>query len=223
MTLVRMVALTISDEVVRWASPGCKEWAEGLAREAAVIESDWAALGWAIGSTRVLLDRRPAPLRSLDEVPAATQKLVELTRRSAGYNLAISITWGLIGLLGVFCARSNMGRAGRALVVLASILAGTYWLMERRRLKEPRKDHIYDDLVACASFYKEQLKRLDSTWIYFSAWSCLALNFYMHDNDVSYLWMFAGMFLFTLLVTHQRKQNNQRRIEEIDALLAEKR
>ena len=67
MTLIRRVALTISDEVVRWASPGCKEWAEGLEREAAVIESDWAALRWAIGSTRVLLDRRPAPLTSLEK------------------------------------------------------------------------------------------------------------------------------------------------------------
>ena len=222
MTLIRRVALTISDEVVRWASPGCKEWAEGLEREAAVIESDWAALRWAIGSTRVLLDRRPAPLTSLEEEPAETQKLVEMTRRSAGYNLAMSITFGLSELLGVFCARSNMGRAGAALVVLASILAGTYWLMERRRLKEPWKDHIYDDLVACASFYKEQLKRLDIGWIYFSFWFCFTLNFYMHDNDVSYLWMFAGMFLFMLLVTHQRKQNNLRRIEEVDALLAER-
>jgi hypothetical protein len=44
----------------------------------------------------------------------------------------------------------------------------------------------------------------------------------MHDNDVVYLWLFAGMFLFTLLVTQQRKQNNQRRIEEIDELLAER-
>ena len=78
MTLIRRVALTISDEVVRWASPGCKEWAEGLEREAAVIESDWAALRWAIGSTRVLLDRRAAPLTSLDEVPAETQKLIEI-------------------------------------------------------------------------------------------------------------------------------------------------
>ena len=222
MSLVRIVALTISDEVVRWASPGCKEWAEGLEREGAVIESDWAALRWSLGSTRVLLDRRAAPLRSLDEVPAATQKLVEMTRRSAGYNLAMPITFGLIELLGVFRARSNMGRAGASLVVLASILAGTYWLMERLRLKEPWKDQIYDDRVACAYFYREQLKRFDSTWICFSFWFCWTLNFYMHDNDVVYLWLFAGMFLFTLLVTQQRKQNNQRRIEEIDELLAER-
>ena len=100
-----------------------------------------------------------------------------MTRRSAGYNLAMSITFGLSELLGVFCARSNMGRAGAALVVLASILAGTYWLMERRRLKEPWKDHIYDDLVACASFYKEQLKRLTLAGFIFHFGFVLLLNF----------------------------------------------
>jgi hypothetical protein len=77
MILLRRLAKGISSRVVRWASPGCKEWAEGLEREAAVIESDWAALGWAIGSTRVLLDRRATPLRSLDEVPNATYKLLD--------------------------------------------------------------------------------------------------------------------------------------------------
>jgi hypothetical protein len=105
MSPVRRLALTISDEVVRWASPGCKEWAEGLEREARIIESDWAALGWALGSMRVLLDRRAAPLRSLDEVPAATQKFVETTRWQAGFVLAMSIMQGLINLLPFFLAR----------------------------------------------------------------------------------------------------------------------
>ncbi|AEU38980.1 hypothetical protein [Granulicella mallensis] len=58
MTLIRKWALKVSSAVVRYASPGCKEWAEGLAREVDFIEGDWAALSWAIGSTRVLLDRR---------------------------------------------------------------------------------------------------------------------------------------------------------------------
>lgn len=44
MTLIRKLAIKISNEVVIWASPGSKEWAEGLAREVTFIESDWAAL-----------------------------------------------------------------------------------------------------------------------------------------------------------------------------------
>jgi hypothetical protein len=70
MTLVRRVAMKISGGVVRYASPGCKEWGEGLAREVEFIEGDWAALRWAIGSTRVLLDRRGAPMTSLADVAA---------------------------------------------------------------------------------------------------------------------------------------------------------
>ncbi|HEV2646474.1 MAG TPA: hypothetical protein VGU46_08940 [Acidobacteriaceae bacterium] len=58
MTFVRRAASTVSERVVRWASPGCKEWAEGFAREIEFIDSDWRALAWAIGGTRVLLKRR---------------------------------------------------------------------------------------------------------------------------------------------------------------------
>ena len=77
MTLVRRVAMKISGGVVRYASPGCKEWAEGLAREAEFIEGDWAALGWALGSARVLLDRRGAPMTSLADVAARGRRFSE--------------------------------------------------------------------------------------------------------------------------------------------------
>lgn len=64
MTLVRKLAVRTSSAVVRWASPGCKEWAEAQAREIEFIAGDWAALGWAIGSMRVALDRRTMPIGS---------------------------------------------------------------------------------------------------------------------------------------------------------------
>jgi hypothetical protein len=65
MTFIRRKALEISSWVTWLASPGCKEWAEGLEREVAFIDSDWRALGWAIGSARLLLEPQEAPLRSL--------------------------------------------------------------------------------------------------------------------------------------------------------------
>jgi hypothetical protein len=71
MTLVRGLSVRISGAVVRWASPGCKEWAEGLEREVGVIDSDWRALGWAIGSFKVLLRNPPMPLGSAAEVARA--------------------------------------------------------------------------------------------------------------------------------------------------------
>jgi hypothetical protein len=144
MTLVRGLAMGISARVVRWASPGCKEWAEGLAREAAVIESDWGALRWAIGSTRVLLDRRAVPLRSLDEVVDLLLKHVDYTRN--GYGLWVLILQGPFYAIRIFIDHLNgLQRTGCILVVLGSIIAGSSWLMGRRRLKLRWYDDFYDD------------------------------------------------------------------------------
>jgi hypothetical protein len=237
MTLARRLALTISDEVVRWASPGCKEWAEGLEHEAAVIESDWAALAWALGSTRVLLDRRAAPLRSLDEVPDAVQKLVDGTMVFGTLILFRPVIDGLWFLRWFFVANSTLGRAGCVIGVLGSVIAVTYLLMEwrrlslieRRRLNETYKDYIYNDLVACAHFYKEQLKSCHKLWIYFSCFICWMLgkwlyDHYDHNTHVDmFTWVLLSMFfIFILLVMSLVKQQKLRRIEEIDALLAER-
>jgi hypothetical protein len=234
MSLVRIVALTISDEVVRWASPGCKEWAEGLEREAAVIESDWAALRWAIGSTRVILHPRGVPMRSLDEVPDATYKLLDGALVRSGFFLLMPIMEGPLFLQWFFVTRSTLGRAGSAIGVLGSVIAVTYLLMERhrlllierRRLKETWEDYIYNDPVACAHFYKEQLKRCDKLWIYSSSYLCWMLGkaLYDHYDHVDmFTWvLFSAFILFIFLVMLIVKRYKLRRIEEIDALLAER-
>jgi len=72
MTLVRRAAVGISEKVVRRASPGNREWAEGLACEIGFIEGDWRALGWAIGSLRVLFrGPPPKPLCNASEIARA--------------------------------------------------------------------------------------------------------------------------------------------------------
>ncbi len=234
MTLVRRLALTISDHVERWASPGCKEWAEGLERETAVIESDWAALRWALGSTRVLLDRRPAPLTSLDEVPAATQKLVDGALVVGMAILLRPVIDGPLFLRWFFVTKSTLGRAGCAIGVLGSVIAVTYLLMEwrrlslieRRRLKETYKDYIYNNPVACAHFYKEQLKSCHKRWIYFSCFLCWMFGKWLYDHNTHvdmFRWVLLSMlFIFILLAMQLWKRNNLRRIEEVDALLAER-
>jgi hypothetical protein len=73
MTLLRGLALKISNAVVKYASSGCREWAEGVAREVEFVQGDWAALGWAIGSMRLLLDRREATVCSMGEAVARAQ------------------------------------------------------------------------------------------------------------------------------------------------------
>ncbi len=234
MTLVRRVALGISSSVVRWASPGCKEWAEGLEREGAVIESDWAALRWAIGSTRVILYPRGVPMRSLDEVPDATYKLLDGALVRSGFFLLMPIMEGPLFLQWFFVTRSTLGRAGSAIGVLGSVIAVTYLLMERhrlllierRRLKETWEDYIYNDPVACVHFYKEQLKRCDKLWIYSSSYLCWMLGkaLYDHYDHVDmFTWvLFSAFILFIFLVMLIVKRYKLRRIEEIDALLAER-
>ena len=232
MTLIRGLATGISSRVVRWSSPGCKDWAEGLEREASVIESDWAAVRWSIGSMRVLLDRRQLPLTSLGEVPAETQKFVDKVRMRAGFVLAMSIMYGLQALLCLwkFCkTRNTLEFAACVIVVLGSILAGLYSLMERRRLNVPWYDDIYDDPVACAHLYKERLKRRDSLWIYTSYFLCAGLGMVINyggsydSEDRIYSAIFVGLFLLVIPpLILQVRRNNLRRIEEIDALLAER-
>jgi hypothetical protein len=163
MTLIRKLTLSISQKVVRWASPGCKEWAQGLAREAAVIESDWAALRWALGSTRVLLDRREEPIGSLAEVPKAAQLLVERARIGP-VAMWGALIQGPVYAWGIFLHhRSWSSRAGDAVVVLGALIAGINLLIDRHRLKEPWRDDVYDDILACARFYRAELERRSST------------------------------------------------------------
>jgi hypothetical protein len=52
-----------------------------LAQEVAYVEGDWAALGWALGSARVLLDYREAPIGSLADLPAAEKRFAESKRK----------------------------------------------------------------------------------------------------------------------------------------------
>src|SRR5277367_5751962 len=54
MSLVRRVAVRWLQALLRNAPPACREWASAMLRELDFIESDWAALLWAIGSTAAI-------------------------------------------------------------------------------------------------------------------------------------------------------------------------
>lgn len=74
MNLIRTAANRIANFVVRYASPGSKEWAQAIAGELSCIENDWQALGWALGGLRVLFSIQPAPLHSLADLDEAARK-----------------------------------------------------------------------------------------------------------------------------------------------------
>jgi hypothetical protein len=226
MTLTRKLALKLLDSVVRHASPGRKDWAEGLAREATFIESDWTALAWALGSTRVLLSYREAPIGSLAEVPAAAQKFVEATRISA-LGMWVPILQGPLYLWQFFEARSGLERAGCALVVLCSVSAAIFMSVERRRLKDPSTDNIYDEIVACALFYKAELERRYSTLI-LATWvvlgycvgAMLAIRGGVRGHAIFSMAIVLLILLVMAFFVHARR-TIRRQIEQLDDLLAQ--
>jgi hypothetical protein len=236
MTLARKLALGISSRVVRWASPGCKEWAEGLAREAAVIESDWAALRWSIGSTRVLFNFREARLATLADVPSAVQKFVEL-KRNGGVSTAL-IALFLVGyplqIWREFLPTPNLSaHIGCGMAAFCSICIGISMLLERSRLylNVPPSD----DIRVCAQFYKAELerdleeprsKRLAKALalIGYCVGLLLAWGGIRKHSICSAVLMAVVVFTLYMSLQSPRKfqEEIQRRIERLDEYLEEK-
>jgi hypothetical protein len=229
MTLMRKLALCISNIVIRYASPGCKEWAEALAREVVFVEGDWAAVGWALGSARILFDYREAPIESLADLFAAAKKFAESKRNSRNATWLIMLTQGLI-----YCDRfsrttSWSERTGCSLVVLGSICLGMIALNQWR---SKRKVPLGDDDIALVQFYTAELKRMSDVrsyewWLagfgltFFFVGTTMADRGGLHAHPISdavmgFFWM-AGI-LFVL----QMGRINRRRLERLNALLAEK-
>jgi hypothetical protein len=65
MTRLRKLAVKISNTVIRRSLPAYKDWAQATSRELEFIESDWAALGWALGSWKMAARCQNAPLTSI--------------------------------------------------------------------------------------------------------------------------------------------------------------
>ncbi|HEY1744627.1 MAG TPA: hypothetical protein VGG18_15775 [Granulicella sp.] len=225
MTLIRRLALKVSGAVVRYASPGCKEWVEGLAREVDFVESDWSALAWAFSSVRVLFDYREAPVRSLDDLPAAALKFVE-SRRGVSVVWAVMFLQSLVGIDKFFQAANWSEHFGCSLVVFSSTSLGIITFIERRRLKVPQRD----DIAALVQFYKAELERLCNLhsfpWMTVSAVTFLCLGEPLaqrggiHEHPG---WAVAWVLFWVVMVllTLQTWRINRRRLERLDALLAD--
>jgi hypothetical protein len=157
MTTLRKLTLAISNAVVRYASPGCKDWAEGLAQEAALIEDDWPALRWSLGSTRLLFHRREAPIRSLIEASAIANKFIEKQQDRAArwWLLLLYMFWYLLKFLD---AKSSLEHIGCAMVVLASLSLTTSAYSAKRRMSEYINADVEDNDDVL--FYKEELQRI---------------------------------------------------------------
>lgn len=228
MTLVRRVAIGISMFVVSNASPGSKEWAEGLAREVDFIEDDWSALAWAIGSVRVLFGYRLAPIRSMMELTAAAEKFAESKRHDVNDVWFAKNTLWIQALFLVLDSRylhaaPGRYRVGNGMAVLGLLVLAIHgFLRSRKKLEVPDRD----DLFGIIGFYRAQLKRLWDLssldfWIYFVAPLSIIIGWLLAENGVfeillCFVWMgCAGLFL-------QMRRNLRRRLEQIEALLGER-
>ena len=219
MTIIRRISVGISQRVVRWAAPGYKDWAEGLAREAEFIDNDWRALAWALGSTRVLLEPREAPMGSLEEVPGVAHRFVDSLRNGSRFWMVI--IQGLVYLPKYFHVKGGPQHFGCTLAVLGAAVGGISVLMERWRLKEPWRDEVYDDIGACTLFYRAELERqLGRLWIVPFAFLCYFVGVLFYAASTFSEPFLVGMNVlactFVLMVYLRMRRINERRIERLE-------
>jgi uncharacterized protein involved in response to NO len=226
MTLVRRLALKISAFVVRFASAGCKQWAEGLLQETEHIENDWAALEWALGSMRVLLDRREAPFRSMTEAMAAAHRFID-TKRNLTDMPALLLLMPMQAInFGFRCFRAKywLERVGCAEVFVMAVVCFVSVFIERRRLRAILDEDIEDEV----RFYRSELQRsleaprkffVDCSLVLWMSGMILSL----HDHKTESWLSVVLVVLFVLgvpLVLRERRVS-RRRLDQLNALLAQ--
>jgi hypothetical protein len=228
MTIVRKLALKVSYIVVKFASPGCKEWAEGLAAEAECIEGDWSTLGWALGSARILLDYREKPLRSLADLPVVVHRYAE-SKRGISWAWVLLFSQAMTYASKFLATRNQLELMGCSMVVFGNLILGIFRLVEEHnRLKVPPAH----DMPALIRFYKAELERMydlfhSYKWtIAHSAFTIICVGLILAkrggvrahpgwDSFLALLWAsVVPLYLYT-------RQTNQRRLEQLKALLAE--
>ncbi|HEV2620272.1 MAG TPA: hypothetical protein VGU23_10095 [Acidobacteriaceae bacterium] len=206
------------------AAPARREWAEGLEREVAEIDSDWTALRWAIGGLRVVLDRRKPPIRSLAEVQGEARALVKQLRRGGVPVLVI----GQVPMYveDFFFHPTTLPHClGCLLLVFGALMAATILSVDWRRMKLLWKDDAYNDPFACALLYRAELKRhLLRLRVQMLSLACLMAGILLVESGSfwagSVFKLFITLFWVPfLLILYSRRRDAARRIEELDGLL----
>ncbi len=159
MTLVRKLAVRISEKAVESAKPRCKDWALGLAREMEFIPSDWRALVWAIGSLRVLLRNPPIPLRNPAEIARAGRLFAGNREHVPPMIFLLMLTQvfnNVERLVSRWDRMDDIERAGFAIAALSAAYLAVVGWMEHRMGKRPED---MDD-GAWIEFYRREMVRL---------------------------------------------------------------
>ena len=222
MSLVRKSADRIAGLVVRYASPGSKEWAQAIESELLYIESDWRALGWALSGVRVLFDPQPAPLRTIADLDAAVQKYAERRRHAMNNGWLVTNVRLFAPLIYVLESLFDIA-IGRHIFSNTVLLLGLLLLvpMIYRLTREPNVPD-RDDPTGLVRFYVDELSAKSST----------SLTFWMFVVGV--LLMIAGLelaigfgwqsvmpllWLPALVLFLAKHRSNRRRLAQVEALL----
>jgi hypothetical protein len=224
MNLVRSMAVGISHRVVRWAAPGCKDWAEGLEREVEFIESDWRALAWAVGSTWVLLERREVDATSEGKIRAQAPRFVDIFIWGC-YACWIFDIW-----IKISAAKSTFGR----IEVSLALFPLTYWLAASIA-KSVRGKPSWLDTDARRMFDRKELERKLARYRTVRRWfpALATLSFttalVMEREggiDLGLIWfaILAGGSLFAMWMNlFETPEKIQKDIERMDERIAEAR
>jgi hypothetical protein len=237
MTLLRRAAVGVSGFVERHATVGSREWAEGLAREVEVIEGDWKALGWALGSLRVLVDRRKPPIGSLQDVPALAQKLGAASSSMDGtpkWLWFLPPAWWAIQMGNrMLHAADSTKRFGYGLAMSGWIIYAIVMYIVRARQKERMASPAGDwtlfypgDLGAWVLYYKSELEnrlerqRSPLIWVGASAVYLVIAGWTIGDFSMPSAIAAALGIGFVPLMFYSRRRLEQR-LHRLNELLAD--
>jgi hypothetical protein len=224
MSMVRSAAQTISEFVVRHTSAGCVEWAEALAREADFIENDWKALTWSLGSLRVLLDRRPAPIRTMEDVQPLIKKFVEqIDRYNPKMSLFTAALWVCLQIPKVFGSGSASRHAGAMMLAAGWAVMGASQFFEMRR-----KQKMVDgkDISELVDDYRVELERVAGIrrrplgWLGLAGGFCMIIGALTQFHERVFFYVLACLLLFVLVAWILARRTARRRLAELDELLA---
>jgi hypothetical protein len=154
MTLIRRAAQSIVTLVIRLTSRDSRDWAQAMLGELSYIESDWAALRWALGSMQVLFVSQRGHTMTMSDIPAAAKSLARgMTLRTwvggaSVTSMALVFTWNFIQV------PNPVQRVGFALLV-AAMLFMLFQLVSGR----PHKGSVEADLLTQAAHYGSELGR----------------------------------------------------------------
>jgi hypothetical protein len=198
-----------------------------MLREMDFVESDWAALFWALGSAAALFKRLEAPMSNSSDVFLRTQALMKKIRRRTlmGYGMCLFVTVYLASF--IFASPNTLQRIGCWLGIAATLYMA-YQLYKSRNGQLPSETFP----SACTDFYRAELKRQRDfhrgIWLWsrlvivFPAYFVFAIGFAKAHPEVA--WGFAtlaacsivlGIVAVPLNLRLSRKY--QRQIDELDA------